>query len=112
MVFACVIIMPPWSEARQYNWKTGSRILDWKQVLGVFAGALIAVSFIPQIWKLFRLKSAKEISLPFTMMQLLGGVLFLVYGIILSLPALIITNIANTILVGLILVAKLRYGKS
>lgn len=109
MDFACVIIIPPLLEIRQFNW---TKILDWKQVLGIFAGALIAVSFVPQIWKLFKLKSAKEISLPFSLMQLLGGVLFLVYGIILSLPALIITNIANTILVGLILFAKLKYGKS
>ena len=86
--------------------------MDWKQVLGLVAGALIAVSFIPQIWKLFRLKSAKEISLPFTIMQLLGGVIFLIYGVLLALPALIITNIANTTLVGLILYAKLRYGRS
>jgi MtN3 and saliva related transmembrane protein len=86
--------------------------LDWKQVLGLVAGALIAVSFIPQIWKLFKLKSAREISLPFTFMQLFGGVLFLVYGILLSLPALIITNVANTILVCLILFAKLKYGRN
>jgi MtN3 and saliva related transmembrane protein len=86
--------------------------LDWKQGLGLVAGALIAVSFIPQIWKLFTLKSAREISLPFTFMQLFGGVLFLVYGILLSLPALIITNVANTILVCLILLAKLKYGRN
>jgi len=85
--------------------------LDWKQIFGLAAGALIAVSFIPQIWKLFKLKSAKEISLPFTFLQLLGGVMFLVYGALLSLPALIVTNIVNTILVCLILYAKLRYGR-
>ena len=85
--------------------------MDWKQILGLVAGALIAVSFIPQIWKLFKLKSAKEISLPFTFLQLLGGVMFFVYGVILSLPALIVTNIVNTILVCLIIYAKLRYGR-
>lgn len=85
--------------------------MDWKQIFGLAAGALIAVSFIPQIWKLFKLKSAKEISLPFTFLQLLGGVMFLVYGALLSLPALIVTNIVNTILVCLILYAKLRYGR-
>jgi hypothetical protein len=69
--FACVIIIPPLLEIRQFNW---IKILDWKQVLGIFAGALIAVSFVPQIWKLFKLKSAKEISLPFSLMQSLGGV--------------------------------------
>ena len=86
--------------------------MDWKQVLGLVAGALIAVSFIPQILKLFRLRSAREISLPFTFLQLLGGVIFFVYGVLLSLPALIVTNVVNTIMVCLILYAKFKYGRN
>jgi len=85
--------------------------LNWQQILGLVAGFLIAVSFIPQIWKLFKLKSAREISLPFTLMQVSGGLMWLAYGIILSLPAVIITNIANIILVSLILYAKIKYGR-
>ena len=85
--------------------------MNWQQILGLIAGGLIAVSFVPQIWKLFKLKSAKEISLPFTCLQMAGGILFLVYGLILSLPAIIATNILNTILVSLILYAKVRWGR-
>jgi MtN3 and saliva related transmembrane protein len=85
--------------------------LDWQQVFGLVAGGLIAASYIPQIWKLFKLKSAKEISLPFTLLQLCGGLMWLVYGLILSLPAVIVTNIANIILVSLLLYAKAKYGK-
>jgi len=85
--------------------------LDWQQIFGLIAGGLIAVSFIPQIWKLFKLKSAKEISLPFTLLQLCGGLMWLTYGIILSLSAIIFTNIANVMLVGLMLYAKIKYGK-
>jgi MtN3 and saliva related transmembrane protein len=85
--------------------------LDWEQIFGLVAGALIAVSFVPQIWKLFKLKSAREISLPFTLLQLCGGLMWLVYGLILSLPAVIATNIVNIILVSLILYAKAKYGK-
>ena len=85
--------------------------MGWQQILGLIAGGLIAVSFVPQILKLFKLKSAKEISLPFTCLQMAGGILFLVYGLILSLPAIIATNILNTILVSLILYAKLRWGR-
>jgi uncharacterized protein with PQ loop repeat len=84
---------------------------DWQQIFGLIAGGLIAVSFVPQTWKLFRMKSAKEISLPFTLLQLCGGIMFFVYGLILSLPAIIITNIVNTALVSLIVYAKIRYGR-
>jgi uncharacterized protein with PQ loop repeat len=37
--------------------------LGWQQIFGLFAGGTIAVSYIPQIWKLFKLKSAREIYL-------------------------------------------------
>ncbi len=85
--------------------------LDWQQGLGLLAGGLIAASFIPQTWRLFKLKSAREISLLFTCLQLGGGLLFLAYGLILSLPAIVITNIVNTVLVSLVIYAKLRYGR-
>jgi MtN3 and saliva related transmembrane protein len=85
--------------------------LDWQQIIGLVAGGLIAISYIPQIWKLFKLKRAREISLPFTLMQLGGGLIWLVYGLILSLPAVYITNIANVTLVCLMLYAKIKYGK-
>jgi MtN3 and saliva related transmembrane protein len=85
--------------------------LDWQQILGLVAGGLIAVSYIPQIWKLFKLKSAKEISLPFSLLQLCGGILWLIYGLILSLPAVTITNVVNVALVCLLLYAKVKYSK-
>ena len=85
--------------------------MDWQQIIGLIAGGIIAVSYIPQIWKLFKLKSAKEISVPFTLLQLVGGIMWLVYGLILSLPAVYITNIANVTLVCLMLYAKTKYGK-
>ena len=85
--------------------------MDWQQVIGLIAGGLISVSFIPQIWKLFKLKSAREISLPFTLLQLCGILMWLFYGIILSLSAVIVTNIFNAILISLIIYAKAKYGK-
>ena len=85
--------------------------MGWQQIFGLVAGGTIAVSYIPQIWKLFRLKSAKEISFPFTLLQLCGGIMWLVYGLILSLPAVTITNIFNVTLVCLILYAKVKYGR-
>jgi MtN3 and saliva related transmembrane protein len=85
--------------------------LDWQQILGLFAGGFIAISYIPQIWKLFKLKSAREISLPFTLLQLLGGMMWLIYGFTLSLLAVSVTNIVNVTLCGLLLYARIKYGK-
>lgn len=84
---------------------------SWQQTLGLVAGILIAVSFIPQIWKLYQLKSAREISILYTLFQLCGALMWVSYGVILSLPAVTITNALIAALICLIFAVKLKYGK-
>ena len=66
--------------------------------LGLVAGALITCSMVPQIIRIFKLKSAHEISLLFTTLLLLGMVCWLTYGIYLSLFPVILWNTVSIIL--------------
>jgi MtN3 and saliva related transmembrane protein len=86
--------------------------LDWKEVLGFVAGALISVALIPQVWRLYQLKSAREISLLFNLLFLAGGVCWLAYGISKELLSVIIANAVNIVLVAAMLYAKVKYGKA
>ena len=79
--------------------------------LGLIAGALVTCSMIPQLIRIFKLKSAREISLLFTTLLLLGMVLWLTYGIYLSLTPVIVWNAIGIALVSLLFYAKLTYGK-
>jgi MtN3 and saliva related transmembrane protein len=85
--------------------------LDWKELLGFIGGALTTMGFVPQVWRLFRLRSAHEISLPFTVFFLLGIAFWLSYGISLGLLSVIIWNAITFVLGFAMLYAKLRYGK-
>ena len=58
------------------------------------------------------MKSAREISLPFTLMFLFGGVFWLTYGAVLGKPSVIVANSVALMLTGLMLYAKIKYGKS
>lgn len=80
------------------------------EYLGLIAGLLVTCSLIPQIIRVFRLRSAREISAVFTVLLLLGLVLWLVYGIILTLAPVIIWNAIGAVLAILLLYAKMRYG--
>ena len=79
--------------------------------LGLVAGALVTCSMIPQLIRIFQLKSAREISMLFTTLLLLGMVGWLTYGIYLSLTPVILWNAIGIALVSVLLFAKLRYGK-
>jgi MtN3 and saliva related transmembrane protein len=85
--------------------------LDWKELLGFVGGALTTLGFVPQVWRLFRLRSAHEISLPFTILFVLGIAFWLSYGISLGLLSVIIWNATTLALACAMLYAKLKYGK-
>jgi len=85
--------------------------LDWEEILGFVGGSLITVAFIPQVWRLYRLKSAREISLPFNILFLMGGMCWLAYGISKDLLSVIVSNVVNLALVLAMLYAKVKYGR-
>ena len=82
-----------------------------EESLGFIAGALVTCSLIPQLVRVFRLKSAHEISMLFTSLLLLGITIWLTYGIYLKLAPVIIWNAVGAVLVALLLAAKLKYGR-
>lgn len=81
------------------------------ELLGFLGGALTTFGLIPQIVRLFKLRSAHEISLTFTFLFLAGAICWLVYGISLSLMPVIAWNSVSFVLLILILSAKLKYGR-
>ncbi|MHB8105721.1 MAG: SemiSWEET family sugar transporter [Dehalococcoidales bacterium] len=81
------------------------------EYLGIIAGLFTTFAVIPQIIRVYKLKSAREISLIFTSAMLLGVTFWLVYGILLGLLALIIWNSIGIVLNGCLLFVKVKYGR-
>ncbi len=79
--------------------------------LGLVAGALVTCSMIPQLMRVFKMKSAHEISILFTTLLLLGMLCWLVYGIYLELLPVILWNAIGAVLVTLLMYLKLKYGR-
>ncbi|MCJ7792020.1 MAG: SemiSWEET family transporter [Dehalococcoidia bacterium] len=71
----------------------------------------MTVALVPQLVKIFRLKSALEISLPFTILLLVGMLCWLGYGILVPLFPVILWNAVGATLVAVLLFAKLKYGR-
>jgi MtN3 and saliva related transmembrane protein len=82
------------------------------EVLGLAAGFLVSLGLVPQILRVWKLRDAQEISLPFNLLSLGGTVLWLAYGILLGLPSVILWNGVNCFLYVILLSVKLRYGMS
>ncbi len=84
--------------------------MEWQEILGLIGGFFTTTSLIPQVWRLYHLKSAREISLTFNIFFAIGVIFWLVYGIVLNLPAVIFWNAITIVLVSSMLFAKLKYN--
>ena len=82
--------------------------MDW---LGYIAGALTTFSFIPQLIRIFKTKSAHDISLIFNTMFLVGILLWLIYGILIKETPIVVWNAMAAVLSCTLLYAKIRYGR-
>lgn len=79
-------------------------------LLGLSAGSLTTVSFVPQVIKTWRSKSADDISTGMFAIFSIGLVLWLIYGIYLQSLPIIISNIVTLALTLVILILKYHYS--
>jgi len=85
--------------------------LLWAEILGLLGGALTTFGYVPQLVRILRLKSAREISLPFTLSFLAGATCWLAYGVLLGLMPVILWNAAGIVFLSMLLCGKLKYGR-
>ncbi len=78
--------------------------------VGGFAATLTTVSFLPQVWQVWRTKHTADISLGMYGFFTLGVALWLIYGILLLSWPIIIANAITVLLAGAVLVMKLKFG--
>ena len=83
--------------------------MDPVALLGLAAGTLTTASFVPQLVKVWRSRSAEDISTGMFVTFCAGVVLWLVYGIILEDVAIIAANSVTIFLAAGILVLKIRF---
>jgi len=78
-------------------------------LLGLVAGGLTTLSFVPQVRKIWKTKSAEDVSLLMFAAFCVGVSLWLVYGFIKSEVAIIVTNAVTLVLGAAIVWMKLKF---
>jgi MtN3 and saliva related transmembrane protein len=79
------------------------------QWLGILAGVLTTVSFLPQVVKTWKSRSAKDLSLGMFLIFSLGIALWLVYGILINDLPVILANMVTLVLSLTLLFFKFRF---
>ena len=83
--------------------------MESANTLGLIAGALTTVAFIPQVVKIWKSRHTADISLGMFSIFSVGVLLWLLYGIQLGALPIILSNGITLVLSLTILVFKLKY---
>ncbi|HJU06762.1 MAG TPA: SemiSWEET transporter [Nitrospiraceae bacterium] len=79
-------------------------------IVGLLAGTLTTIAFLPQFIKTWKSRSAKDLSLGMFAAYSTGVLLWLVYGFLIDSMPIILTNAVTLILACANLGLKLKYG--
>ena len=79
------------------------------QVLGLLAGSLTTAAFLPQVFKTWKSRSAKDLSLGMFTLFCLGVALWLIYGLAVRDIPVIAANLLTLLLASSLLYFKLRF---
>ena len=82
--------------------------IEW---LGMSAGLISSITFIPQVIKTWKSKSAKDISLLMFTFATASVIMWLIYGILIRNNPIIFTNGTILVFSSLMLYFKFKYGK-
>ena len=82
------------------------------EFLGYLGGLLIAIALAPQLIKTWKTKSAKDLSLLWTMISLIGLILYGIYAALNSVYPLLTFAIIESIMVIVLVLLKVRYDSA
>ncbi|MFM7486386.1 MAG: SemiSWEET family sugar transporter [Cytophagales bacterium] len=85
--------------------------MNWIEAVGHFGALLTSVTFLPQVYKVWKTKSARDLSLTMMLIVLLSTMVWLTYAFALMLWPVIIANSIVCILSVLLIYFKLTFAK-
>lgn len=80
-------------------------------ILGYIGGGLVVISFLPQVIRVIKLKTANEISMVFTLLMFIGCLIWTAYAFYVHQPPMMVTGTTNTLLTGLLMALKCIYSR-
>jgi len=85
--------------------------MEWTEAVGHFGALLSSITFIPQVYKAWQTKSVGDLSLTMILIVFSSTIVWLVYGIALTLWPVIVANSIICILSTVLILFKLSFTK-
>jgi MtN3 and saliva related transmembrane protein len=82
--------------------------VEW---IGLAAGALTTLAFVPQVLKIYATRSGRDVSMRTFLIFSAGVVLWLTYGVLIGSLPIVLANIVTLVLALTIIALKIRYTR-
>jgi MtN3 and saliva related transmembrane protein len=79
------------------------------EILGLAAGTITSITFLPQVIRIWKTRSVKDLSLTMVLLLVSGTTCWLTYGLLKNDAAIIYTNVMVLIMSLVIFYFKLKY---
>lgn len=83
--------------------------IDYIEIIGLIAAVLTTAAFLPQVYKTWKTKDVSSLSLPMFSMFFVGVVMWLIYGLLIESPAIILANTITVFSSFLLVYFKIKY---
>jgi len=84
--------------------------INLNNIIGIVAGIITTSALVPQALKIYKTKSARDVSLTMFIFLAIGIALWFFYGVLIKETPIILANFVSLILIFLIIFMKIRYG--
>jgi len=84
--------------------------INLNNIIGIIAGIITTSALVPQAVKIYKTKSARDISLTMFIFMAIGIILWFIYGVLIKEIPVILANFVSLILIFSIIFMKIRYG--
>lgn len=81
------------------------------EIMGLIGAFLSSITFIPQVYKTWKIKSAGDLSMSMMLIVFTSTIIWLIYGFSLHLLPVIICNLIIMVLSALLIYFKLTFKK-
>ncbi len=83
--------------------------MDYIILIGLMAGTLSIVAYLPQVWKTYITKHSKDLSMKWLLITFGSQVLWFAYGILTGILPVIFTSSSTCVMTSSLIIMKRKY---
>jgi MtN3 and saliva related transmembrane protein len=83
--------------------------MDYITLIGLMAGTLSIVAYLPQVWKTYITKHSKDLSMKWLLITFGSQVLWFTYGILTGILPVILTSSSTCVMTSSLILMKRKY---